>query len=725
MLLKFYYQRIVKCRINKIFEKYINIRKSYSSLNFFTSQLLFTAFLFTIEIPSFAQEGLVSEDTAVKYAKSFSHIIKPYKEIADFLQAQDNKSIVSLLKTLDLNQLASVYLKMGQQRFDKTDYSAAIEFQLFALSIYQDIGNLNGYAKTCNSLARTYHYHSPITFELARDYCMKALHIEQQLDDSIGMINSYAILGDLYSDAIKEGFYNPDTARIFYSIAIKIADNFKADTLIKANLYSSMGNIYRKLQKYDNSLKLLTMALEMQQSIADTSGITFTLHRLATLYKFIGNIEQSLKHAKLSLEYAEKGKNLDLINNICENISELFYIQGDYRKAMEYYQKAVEVKFRIYSDNGIEKVAYYQAKYESERKEKEILLLKSEKELQMAAIARKETESKKQRIIIYSFIVGFVLVSILVLVVYNGYRNKIKSNRLLSLQKEEIQIKHNLLQQQKEEIESQRDEIKKQNISLDEANRLIQLKNKNITDSIKYAQRIQNALLPDIQYIQSLFAASFVLYLPQSFVSGDFYWVEQKQEYIYVAAVDCTGHGVPGALMSIIGYNILNQALNEKQLLDPNEIIGFLNQKVAETLRHSHFEYSLQDGMDLVLCRINRNDWMMTMTGIRNSMYMIRNGILNELKSVISAYDRIIGKHQSVEMQLQKGDMLYFFTDGYTDQFQENTSKKYNKKRFRQHILNLYNLPLDLQEEKLLEEFLNWKGLAEQTDDVMVLGIKI
>lgn len=725
MFLKFYNQLVMK------FTKYLmllilkNLKNSAKNLDFLIL-FLFTVFILLNAVkPLCAQHHIISDDTAVKYARGFSYIIRPYKELQELYKTFDSKPAVNVLKTFDLNLLASAYLKMGLQRFDKTDYTAAIEFQLNALAIYQDIDNLKGCANTCNSLARSYQYHSPITFELARDYCMKALSIAQQLNDSNQMIVSYAILGDLYSDAIKEGFYNPDTAKIFYNTAIEVANVIDASKYIKANLYSALGNIYRKLQKRDKAFGLLYKALEMQQAVKDTNGIAHTLHRMATLYKFSGDIGHSLEYAKLSLDYAEKGRNLDLINNICETISDLYQSKGDYRKAMEYYRKAVEIKFRIYSDNGIEKVAHYQAKYESERKEKEILLLKSEKELQMAAIAKKEAESKKQRIIIYSFFIGFILILVLVLVIYNGYRNKIRSNKLLSLQKEEIQVKHNLLQQQKEEIECQRDEIQKQNSSLDIANREIQFKSKNITDSIKYAQRIQNAILPDIHQMRELFDGNFVLYLPQSFVSGDFYWLEQKQDYIYIAAVDCTGHGVPGALMSIIGYNILNQALNEKLLSEPTEIISFLNQKVSETLRYSDYEYSLQDSMDLVLCRINKSNWKMSMAGIRNSIYVVRDSNLSELKSVVSTYDRIIAKHQSIEMQLQKGDLLYFFTDGYMDQFQEKTSRKFTRKRFRQLIMNICNLPMNLQQEKLLHDFQCWKGQAEQTDDVMVIGIKI
>lgn len=629
----------------------------------------------------------------------------------------------------DKTKLALKYKGLGKKSFLKGEYPAALDHYLEALRLFQDMGNKKECSSVYNLLAKVYHFQSPNTFTKAEDYCRKAIKIQQELHDSNGLINSYMVLGDLFSDIIADDFFNLDTAEYYYKKALNIALKTKTNKKKISKAYSAVGKVYYKANKTDSALLLLKRSLAIQKEINDSNEIALTYQRMANTYKYSKNYTKSLKYLHKALSFAEKMNNLDLTNNICEDISSIYTIEGNYKKALFYYKKAVEIKFQLYTNKRIEKVAYYQTKYETERKEKEIMLLTKEKEIHKAEIEKEKAESNKQRVLLYSFVIGFFMLLVLAIVIYKAYRNKISANNLLAYQKEEISNKHKLLQNQKEEIESQKSEIEKQNQKLDIANREIKLKSKNITDSIKYAQRIQSAILPPLHEIKKAFPESFVLFLPQSIVSGDFYWIEQKHQYIYIAAVDCTGHGAPGALMSIIGYNLLNQALNEKGLIETSEIINYLNCQIAKTLRQSDNESLVHDGMDLVLCRIDSDSKMMSMSGIHNAMYLIRN---NELGEFRCDYHPLTGDihpdempYGSTEIQLEKGDVIYLFTDGYMDQFHEKTGKKFTAKRFKNLLLSISGKEMEEQQKILMETYLKWKGKAEQTDDTMVLGIKI
>ncbi|GIV28561.1 MAG: hypothetical protein KatS3mg027_2375 [Bacteroidia bacterium] len=246
-----------------------------------------------------------------------------------------------------------------------------------------------------------------------------------------------------------------------------------------------------------------------------------------------------------------------------------------------------------------------------------------------------------------------------------------------------------------------------------------------VTDSIKYAKRIQEAILPPIKYFQSLLPHSFILYRPKDIVSGDFYWIEKKNNKIYVAAVDCTGHGVPGAFMSIIGSNLLKDIINNTSLVHPAEILDELNIRIAQTL-HSE-QTDTKDGMDLSLISIDLNTLQLEYAAAMNPICLIRNGeshILEGDRFPIGKYTDVINKFTNHSIHLQKGDTMYLFSDGYADQFGGLKGKKLYKKNFYKILEDASKWPIDHQKFILEKKFLEWKGSLEQVDDILVIGIK-
>jgi len=292
------------------------------------------------------------------------------------------------------------------------------------------------------------------------------------------------------------------------------------------------------------------------------------------------------------------------------------------------------------------------------------------------------------------------------------------------------------IQQQKEEIAAQRDAIEDQrnmladkNDSLEDAYVEIQAQKKHITDSIVYAKRIQNAILPPMTFISKLIPDSFILYKPKDIVSGDFYWVEKIGARSVIAAVDCTGHGVPGAFMSIIGSNQLDYAVHTLKAKHASEILDSLNEGVGNSLRQEAGRSNIRDGMDIALCVIDFKTLEIEYAGAYNPLYIIRNGELIEYKSdkfaIGSHMEYPDRKYTNNVIQAEKNDMFYIFSDGFADQFGGGKGRKYMYKQFKEYLTSIAHLPLEEQKQLLDEENNNWRGKEDQVDDIIVIGFKI
>jgi serine phosphatase RsbU (regulator of sigma subunit)/HAMP domain-containing protein len=247
-----------------------------------------------------------------------------------------------------------------------------------------------------------------------------------------------------------------------------------------------------------------------------------------------------------------------------------------------------------------------------------------------------------------------------------------------------------------------------------------------VTDSIKYAKKLQEAILPSSATVNRLLPESFILYQPKDIVSGDFYWVEEKLGKTYFAAVDCTGHGVPGAFMSIVGRNLLKQILSDLADPKPNEILNALSKGIAETLNTK--DNHTKDGMDLSLCCVDYNKLTLEFAGAINELYLVRDGKLAVYqgdKNYIGTFEGGFSAYTNHVITLQKNDCLYVFTDGFRDQFGGVKGKKFMRKRFDEMILSQHHLSMYEQRKAYTKIFRNWMGMEEQVDDVLMIGVKI
>ena len=263
------------------------------------------------------------------------------------------------------------------------------------------------------------------------------------------------------------------------------------------------------------------------------------------------------------------------------------------------------------------------------------------------------------------------------------------------------------------------------NQELLEQKQIIEWKNKDITDSIRYAKRIQESILP-AQVLIKKELNCFILYKPKDIVSGDFYWFASKDDLVIIAAVDCTGHGVPGAFMSVLGNSILNQIVNEYDIVNPSEILAQLDKKVRNALDQG--EGSSKDGMDIGLCVIDKVNQKMGYAGAKRPLYLIRNQEISEVKvnkiAIGGGHGEENPQYENVILQMQANDLIYLTSDGYADQFGDKGKGKYLTKNFKKFLLTIHHLDLSEQAKSLDTEIELWKGEEKQTDDILVIGIK-
>lgn len=258
-------------------------------------------------------------------------------------------------------------------------------------------------------------------------------------------------------------------------------------------------------------------------------------------------------------------------------------------------------------------------------------------------------------------------------------------------------------------------------------NAVIEEKNKNITDSIRYAKRIQDSFLPTKAFMDEILLNYFVLFIPKDIVSGDFFWVNKTDSKIFFSAIDCTGHGVPGAFVSIIAYVKLQQALIIHKLYTPSEMLDKLNEGVTEFFSQQGTSIEIKDGMDIALCALDRKKMLLEYSGANNPIYIVRNKELIEIhadKQPIGEY-LFRKKFTNKEIAVMQGDTIYLFSDGYADQFGGPKGKKFKHRQLRDVLLSVRDKSMDGQKEFLLNALSEWKGELEQVDDILVLGIRI
>ncbi|MBU0487261.1 MAG: DUF4154 domain-containing protein [Bacteroidetes bacterium] len=343
---------------------------------------------------------------------------------------------------------------------------------------------------------------------------------------------------------------------------------------------------------------------------------------------------------------------------------------------------------------------------------------------QQIAIQKKDlktqlSEIQKQQLIIWLFVLIFIIFVIFAIYLRRNYVQKMKTAAVLREMNSDILVKNREITRQNEEIEKQRAQVVLQRDQ-------ITLQKKHITDSIRYAEQIQMAVFPEMAVLKRLFPASFVLFRPKDIVSGDFYWVAEYEGYKFIAAADCTGHGVPGGFMSMMGITFLNEIINHQHITSPAQILDKLRKNIVRALKQYSTESEVRDGMDITLLRYEEQTETLQFAGANNSLYLLRNGecMVYKADSMTIAISDEMNPFNGHEIKLEMGDTAYIFSDGYADQLGGSSRKKMLRKRLRAYLEEASLLNISGQRGFLGAKLTEWQGHHPQTDDVLLIGVK-
>jgi serine phosphatase RsbU (regulator of sigma subunit) len=559
--------------------------------------------------------------------------------------------------------------------------------------------------------------------------------LEKQLNNSSGIeeINILVALSESYleKDLIKSQKYGEQ--------ALELSKKTNIPLNLKLQMYNSLGATYFYQTNYTKSVKYYEESLNITKNTASNGDIAQAYYNIALLYDKTGKQQKAENSFEKSLEYAKKSNNKTIQVYCYKALSIINELNGNFEKSARYLKQYIKVKDLSFNETqNILRTKIDQEKQLREEKEIQVKdlekdtlkkaveldslitvkeMIEKQRELEKE-ISRKNQEIQKTEIArqkMRSYVLfGFVIfVIIIVIIIFRSYLHKKRTNILLVNKNFEIQ-------QQKEEIETQNGLLLEQKIRIEESH-------KQITDSINYAKRIQNALLHIETPLELLFQEHFILYNPRDIVSGDFFWIEKIKNKIVVVAADCTGHGVPGAFMSMLGIALLNEQVIPERLENPGEILDILRSKVKLYLKQTGKIEESKDGMDMAMVIIDTEDLTAKYSGANNPLYVIRENNLMEYKSTRNPIGIYINEKQFEiqQIKLEKDDKLYLFSDGFVDQFGGEKGAKLKSKKFKELLIQINNKSMDDQ-KIFLEKALNeWKGKYEQVDDILVLGLKI
>lgn len=518
-----------------------------------------------------------------------------------------------------------------------------------------------------------------------------------QTTNDTGMIRADIFL--LYSDYYEyQG--NKDSAFVYIEKAIKHALKTKSNEMIKS-AYNRLGLYYLDTKDYDKALEAYFNALKYSEDISFVRR-SVTLSNISEIYFLKKNYLESIRYGNLSIS-----DNLEVRQQSYYYISQSYYNLGNIENAYEYYKIYDQAKDSLLNREKVNQIKTLEIKYQTEQKQKQI-------ELQQTQLENKDLQLKKQRTALYSAIAILGLLLVVIGLVVNNVRKRKEQQRLLSMKNSE-------LHQQNEEILAQRDEIESQK-------EIIEQKSKEVTDSITYARYIQQSILPSTEEVNMCFENHFILYAPKDLVSGDFYWTQKVNGVSYCAVSDCTGHGVPGGFMSMLGIALLNEIHATNPMLSPAERLTLLKQMLIETLKQDRSGSLSKDGMDISLLSVDHQKLTMNYASALGKVILVRDGTPTLLE-----YDRTPvgysyskgGEFQNRTVALQRGDLIYAFTDGIVDQLGGNDAKKFGTKRFSEKLGAISALDFTEHKGAIEQEFNRWKDNLNQLDDILVFGIKV
>ena len=567
----------------------------------------------------------------------------------------------------------------------------------------------------------------------ALDYNLKSIRLKEKVKDYASIANNYYNIGVIYKDLEET---DKAMAAMDSAVNISIRENqsnilgvayngigmvFKAkknygsalnyyrkgiETNIKnendfnlSESYADIGSLYAVLKQYDSAIYYFKLDGEISRKINYKTGMAHSLSNLSSLYVNLKEPIKVIKYAQASLDIDRLSLgNLEFCYGL---LSDAYRDLGDYKKALQYYVQRNRVMDTLLKINKGKDIIRLQVQNDYDKKAvaDSVKYLEQEK-VSQARVEVADAKLQKEKIARYALIFGLIGLCVFSYFIYTRFK---------------------LIKKQNIIIDNHQKETQQQKI-------LIEVKQKEILDSINYAKRIQYALLASDQLLKDNLQEHFVVFKPKDVVSGDFYWATPFENGFIFITADCTGHGVPGAFMSLLNISKLSQIINENKIVRPDLILNNIRSEIIKVLNPPGTSEESKDGMDAVLCKIDKKKMKLEFAAANNSFYIIRDKKIINCKADKMSVGKGYNDHLSFtynEIEIKKGDVIYTFTDGYADQFGGQKGKKFKYKQLEETFLRFHQEPLIKQSEILALKFDEWKGELEQVDDVCILGVKI
>ncbi|MCW3075916.1 MAG: protein serine/threonine phosphatase [Bacteroidetes bacterium] len=611
--------------------------------------------------------------------------------------------------------MAQAYFLLGNISNYKAEHLEAITWFKKSLLIRKELFLMSDVSQTYSSIG--YCYEDMGNFPEAKNNYIASLKIREQLKDKIGIAKCNSNIGNIYFQT-----QNLEEALKFLIPALKVFEEAGEKRMIAA-ISHNIGTIYI-YQNKPEAINLLQTALKINEEMGNRFWKSNNLTALSELYRKQGDFAEAkkcLNSALIILE--ESGQKEGMINiynllsklnmsqkkyndanvnlnkalilaissnsitkrQTCyENLAELEKYRGNYQKALEYFKLSVVLRDSIFSEENIKKMTQQQMQYDFDKKE----ALTKEAQERKDILTQKEIQNQKN---LRNALTGGLMLVLLAATLFFFQRNKINKEKKKS----------------------------------DSLLHLVEEKQKEILDSISYARRLQEAILPPKEFLNKFIPDNFIFYKPKDIVAGDFYWAEAINDLFFIAAADSTGHGVPGAMVSVVCSNALNRTVKEFKETDTGKILDKTRELVLETFEKSTDE--VKDGMDISLLCIDRKNNSITWSGANNPLWYTHNNELKEIKAnkqPIGQTDKPM-PFTTQQIDFSPGTTFYLFTDGFADQFGGPKGKKFKYKQLKELLLSISNEWNDTTLQKLNVVFNNWKGQMEQVDDVCVIGIRV
>jgi serine phosphatase RsbU (regulator of sigma subunit) len=587
---------------------------------------------------------------------------------------------LEVFKELKLKKnISKCYNNLGNLYQLKADYSKAIEFLIMCKKIAEELKDDKAMSDCELNIGNVYIQKKDYSTALKQYY--KSLALSQKINDLSNLAQCYNNIG-----ATQRYLNQTDSTLINYKKALAI--RYQVNDLGGiAESTLNIGDAYSNIKNYDSALVYFKKSYELYTNINSQAGVAYSLHNMGGVLFHLNQGKESLKILQQSVVLSSALGLRDLKLSAYKMIAEVLFKQASYKESAEYLMKIQALNDSLLNENSNKQIAEMQTMYESEKKDKEIVKQNAEIKNQIISADKKAAEAKV-------LIIGILLLLLVVVFIFRGYKQKQKANQMITLQKKEVEYK----------------------------NQVIEEKQKEIVDSINYAKRIQYSLLAHSDFLAQYLPQYFVYFNPKDIVSGDFYWATKKDNKFYFAVCDSTGHGVPGAFMSLLNIGFLSEAINEKNIDSPNEVFNYARKRLCESVSRD----GQKDGFDGILVCLDLISKKVTYSAANNKPVFIRKGEYMDLatdKMPVGAGERF-EDFKLYSIDTAPGDILYLYTDGYADQFGGPKGKKFKYKPLNELILANHHLSMQEQKNNIQINFNAWRGDLEQVDDVLIACIK-